>query len=158
MLRGDAPHLCRRARRRRGGREAREAGTPAAPSRCPGRAGGWPHGAAAGRAAPCPRCPALPARLYPRPAPCPNFLNLPDTWTSITLTHGAHVSRPARPAGLPPPGADPLRSAGDSAPLPARCGRAWPRSASGQRPDGLCFFTSLLGKKKKTKLCFKRRV
>lgn len=65
----------------------------------------------------------LPAAVR-APAPCPNFLNRSDTWTSITLTHGAHVSRPARPAGLPPPGADPLCIAGDSAPLPALRGPA----------------------------------
>lgn len=151
-LRGDAPHLCRHARRRRGGREAREAGTPAAPRRCPVRAGGWPQGAAAGRAAPCPRCPALPARRCPCPAPCPNFLNRSDTWTSITLTHGAHVSRPARPAGLPPPGADPLCTAGDSAPLPALRGPARPRDS------GRTALASSPLSSEKINLCFKRRV
>lgn len=57
-------------------------------------------------------------------APFPNFLSLPDTWTSISLTHGGHVTRPARPCPSPrhPPtqAQTPLISAGDSAPLPPR--------------------------------------
>lgn len=144
-LRGDAPHLCRHARRRRGGREAREAGTPAAPHRCPVRAGEWPQGAAAGRAAPCPRCPALPARG----CPCPR--SLPKLFKSLWHVDKHHpdsrsARQPPRPPRRPPParGRPPLHRRWLS-PAP---GPAWPRSGSGQRPDGPYFFTSFLGEKK----------
>lgn len=56
------------------------------------------------------------------PAPCPNFLNLPDTWTSISSPGGGRGGRPAHPArparSPPPPRARPCpdRAAGHSAP------------------------------------------
>lgn len=72
------------------------------------------------RGAPCSASPPAGHAL----APFPNFLSLPDTWTSISLTHGGHVTRPAHPCPSPrhPPtqAQTPLISAGDSAPLPPR--------------------------------------
>lgn len=129
----DAPHLCRQASRRRGGGgAAAAAGTPAAPRRplpLSGSAGGWLRAAAGGRGFPCPRCPlsCLPASRSSGHAlaPRPNFLNLPDTWTSISLTRGGRVSRPARPAPFPAghPRARPATSSAGqlvTAPLPPR--------------------------------------